>query len=138
MRNGILFNTFWECLSSFSISSRRFSEFDAGNTILLKVNIFGRKKKETMLAIYLIKITAHSIFTRLRMIRQIENLVTRRYGNHNFSLHFEVDIILFLSNSRSRLHSYLLILLVLANFVSDILCRQCYDNGSRFVVSFFT
>ena len=49
-------------ISSFSTSSTKFSEFDAGNVILFQVKIFGRNIKETMLARYFIKVTARPSF----------------------------------------------------------------------------
>ena len=45
---------------SFSTSSRTFSEFGAGNTLTLEM--------------YLIKITMHPSFTRLRIVRQINSI----------------------------------------------------------------
>ena len=50
-------------ISTFIISFGRFSEFDAGNVILLQIKIFGRNVTETMLARYFIKVTARPGFT---------------------------------------------------------------------------
>ena len=49
-------------ISSLSISSARFSEFDAENMVLLEIKVFG-------LASYLIKVTAHPSFKRLLNIK---------------------------------------------------------------------
>ena len=38
-------------ISSFTTSSARFSEFDAGNVVLFLIKVFGRKKKETTLGV---------------------------------------------------------------------------------------
>ena len=57
-------------MSSFSISSVKFSQFDAGNVILLKIKVFGRNIKETSPARYFLKVTARPSFARLRVIRQ--------------------------------------------------------------------
>ena len=73
MQKGIFLNTFGKNLSSsFSTSSRCFSEFGAGNTILFQVKVFGGKINGTTLAMCLIKITARSSFTISRNIRQID------------------------------------------------------------------
>ena len=54
--------------SSFPTSSKILSETDAGNTIFLKIKVFGRKINENALAMYSIKITARSSFMRLIII----------------------------------------------------------------------
>ena len=51
---------------SSSNSTRNFSEFDAGNIILFQIEYVGEKLMEL---IYLIKITAYSIFPQLRIIK---------------------------------------------------------------------
>ena len=60
--------------SYFSTSSSAFSELDASNTILIKVKVLGGKINGTMLARYLIKITVHSNFMRLKIFRQINGI----------------------------------------------------------------
>ena len=55
-------------VSSFTISSASFSEFDNLNMILFQIKVFGRNIAETTLASYFIKVTAHSSFMRLRVI----------------------------------------------------------------------
>ena len=57
-------------ISSFSVSSGKFSELDAGNVVLFHVKFFGRNIKETTLARYFIKVTSRLSFTRLRVIKQ--------------------------------------------------------------------
>ena len=61
-------------LKSFTASSERFSEFDAGNVILFQIKIFGKKIKEAYLVMYFIKITAYPSFARLRIIRRINKV----------------------------------------------------------------
>ena len=48
----------------------KFSEFNAGNVILFQIKVFGGNIKETTLARYFIKVTAHRSFTRLSVIKQ--------------------------------------------------------------------
>ena len=62
-------------IGSFTTSSARFSKFYAGNVILFQINVFARDIKENMLVRYFVKETAHPSFTRLRVIRQINNRV---------------------------------------------------------------
>ena len=71
MEKGILVN-FLDILfvSSFTTNSTRFSNFDIGNMVLFQIKVFGRNIKETALARYFIKVTAHPSFKRLRVIRQ--------------------------------------------------------------------
>ena len=58
-------------MSSFSTSSAKFSEFDAGNMILFQIKVL---IKETTLARYFIKVTARRNFKRLRVIRCINGI----------------------------------------------------------------
>ena len=58
-------------IGSFTTSSARFSEFDAGNVKLFQIKVFARNIKETTLARYFIKVTARPSFTLLRVIRRI-------------------------------------------------------------------
>lgn len=51
-----------------------FNEFDAGKMILLQTNNYGGYINETTLGMYMTKITAPSIFTRLKIIRQINRI----------------------------------------------------------------
>ena len=61
-------------VSSFTISSASFSEFDNLNMILFQIKVFGRNIAETTLASYFIKVTAHSSFMRLRVIGWINRV----------------------------------------------------------------
>ena len=61
-------------ISSFTTSSARFSEFDAGNDILFQIKVLARNIKETMLANYFIKVTPWPSFTRLRVIKRINRV----------------------------------------------------------------
>ena len=61
-------------MSSFSTSCARFHEFDARNGILFQFKVFGRNIKETVLARYFMKVTVHSSFMRLRVIRRIDRI----------------------------------------------------------------
>ena len=58
-------------ISSFLATSAKFNKFDAGNVVLFQVKVFGRNIKETYLARYFRKVTAHPSLMRLRVIRQI-------------------------------------------------------------------
>ena len=58
-------------VGSFTASSTRFIEFDAGNMILFQIKVYGRNIKGTTVAKYFIKVTARSSFTRLRVICRI-------------------------------------------------------------------
>ena len=58
-------------MNSFSTSSAKFSEFDAGNLILFQINFFGRTIKDTTLARHLLQVPARLSLTRLRDVRQI-------------------------------------------------------------------
>ena len=49
-------------MNSFSTSSAKFSEFDAGNVILFQIKVFGRNIKETTLAKYFLKLTVWPSF----------------------------------------------------------------------------
>ena len=60
--------------SLFSTSSTTFSKFDAVITILFQIKVFRGNINGTTLAMYLIKITAHSSFTRIRFIMQINGI----------------------------------------------------------------
>ena len=60
-------------ISSFSTSSAKFIEFEAGNGILFQIKVFGRNIKETTLARCFINVTARPSFTRLRVIKQYQN-----------------------------------------------------------------
>ena len=58
------------------------SKFDAGNVILFQIKVFGRNINATALSRYLIKVTARSSSTRLRVLGQslntkIENVLQR-------------------------------------------------------------
>ena len=53
----------------FSTSCARFNVFYAGNVILFQIKVNARNIKETMLATYFVKVTAHPSFTRLRDIK---------------------------------------------------------------------
>ena len=55
-------------MSSFSMSSAKFSEFGAGNAILFQIKNFGRYINETIPAKYFIKVTAQPSFTQLRVL----------------------------------------------------------------------
>ena len=61
-------------IGSFTASSARFSEFDAGNIILFQIKVFARNIKETTLARYVIKVMARPSFTQLRDIRRINRV----------------------------------------------------------------
>ena len=52
----------------------KISKSDAGNVILFQIKAFGRNVKDTVLARYFKKVTARPIFTRLRVIRQINRI----------------------------------------------------------------
>ena len=61
-------------LVHFFTSSKTFSEFDLGNTILFQIKVFDEKIKGATLAMYLIKRTVRSSFMRLRIIMQINRI----------------------------------------------------------------
>ena len=67
---------FWEILflSSFTISSGKFSKFDASNAILFQVKVFGKIIKETTLASNYTKVISRPSFTRLGVIKQINKV----------------------------------------------------------------
>ena len=72
---GILVNFFYILfLGSFTTSSARFSEFDAGSVILFQVKVFSRNIKKTTLARYFIKVTVRPSLTRLRVIMRINRV----------------------------------------------------------------
>ena len=56
-------------MSSFSMSSAKFSEFGAGNAVLFQIKDFGRNN-ETIPAKYFIEVTAQPSFTQLRVIKR--------------------------------------------------------------------
>ena len=60
-------------IGSFTKSSARFSEFDAGNVILFQVKVFDRNIKGTTLARYFKKVTARPSFTRLNRVHKYAN-----------------------------------------------------------------
>ena len=61
-------------MRSFTTSSARFSEFDAGNVILFQIKVFARNIKGTTLARYFIKVTTRPSFTRWRIILGINRV----------------------------------------------------------------
>ena len=69
-------------VGSFTTSSARFREFDAGNVILLQTKVFARNINETTLARYFMKVTACPSFTRLRVIRRINRVI--KYENRKY------------------------------------------------------
>ena len=54
---------------SFPSNGRTFREFDTGNTILFQITFFAEKINVTKLAMYFMKISVGSSFTRLRNIK---------------------------------------------------------------------
>ena len=58
-------------VSSFTTSFVRLSEFYIRNVVLFQIKVFRRNIKETTLARFFIKVTAHSSFTRLRVTKRI-------------------------------------------------------------------
>ena len=56
-------------VSSFTVNSARFSEFDSQNVILFQIELFNRNIKEATLPRYFIKVIARPTFTRLRVRR---------------------------------------------------------------------
>ena len=60
MENGILLNFFVNTLHRLIYHQLwKISQFNAGNMILFQIKVFARNKKETTLARYFIKVTAH-------------------------------------------------------------------------------
>ena len=55
----------------FFIGSGRFSEFDAGNVVLIQIEVSDRNIKVATLARYFIKVTVRPSLTRLRVINEI-------------------------------------------------------------------
>ena len=76
-----------------TISSVRFSEFDAGNVISFQTKVFGRNIKETTLVRYFIEVTARSSFTRLSVIKQI-NRVHIKYENREYVTKIQLYLLL--------------------------------------------
>ena len=81
-------------ISSFLISSAKFSKLDAGNVILFQIKVFGTNIKKTALARYFIKVTARPSFTRLCVITQIKRIHKRR-GWSTYSTNTEIRLIKF-------------------------------------------
>ena len=62
-------------ISSFSSSSSKFSNFDAGNVILFQIKIFGSNIKETAAVRFFIKVTARpSLRNQESLIRGINGI----------------------------------------------------------------
>ena len=61
-------------ISSFTISSAKFSGFDVGNVILFSIKVSNKNIKETTLARYFIKVTECPSFTRIGVISQINRV----------------------------------------------------------------
>ena len=61
-------------MSSFFTNSAKFSKFHAEKVILFQIKVFCKNIKETTLARYFIKVTAHPSFTQLRVIRRINRV----------------------------------------------------------------
>ena len=58
----------------FNTSSARSSEFNGGNVILSQIKVKAGNIKETTLAKYFVKVTAHPSFPRLIVIRLINRV----------------------------------------------------------------
>ena len=80
-------------ISSFTTSSARFSEFDAGNVVLSRINLLARNIKEIALANYFIKVTARPSFTRLRVITS-ELIEFIKYENRKYVRKIQLYLLL--------------------------------------------
>ena len=78
MEREILVNFFGDTLHRFiyhvTTSSGKFSKFDAGDVILFEIKVFSRNMKEATLARCFIKVTVRPSFTRLKVIKRINEI----------------------------------------------------------------
>ena len=74
--------------NSFTSSSGRFSEFNAENTILFQIKVFGKITEEILLERYLLKVTMQCSCTQLRIICRKTRLISiKGYLHCKTSLH---------------------------------------------------